>query len=139
MDLADLVDETSRHGMFEKQKTELQAERPGFSAKGSLIWSVRFCPLWQMPPEQLRERHNSMQQPKKGEPTNLVDPWWLQAVRRFAGDAPEWEQERKERRKEALAWITGEKERDEMEAAEKPTDAYRSGVLQVSSTRRVIC
>jgi hypothetical protein len=136
LDLADLADEASRTPHLIRRTDELRADRPGMRAQGVLHWSVRFCGLWQLPEEEIRRRSAEAKAKKgKGEPSEVEarEPWWLGAVRRWVGDPPGWEEQRKDRRKETLEWFTGEKARDEMEAAEKPSEERRSGVLQVSS------
>jgi hypothetical protein len=45
-------------------------------------------------------------------------------------DVPDWEAERAKRREDTVAWFTGEREREEAEAAAAPTDELRSGILQ---------
>ncbi len=85
-------------------------------ASGILDWSIRFCPLWQMPLDPPRVDD-------KCEPPDTWSTWF---------EKPDWERERAKRRKETLAWFTGQKERDELEAAQPPGD-LKSGVLQVRS------
>jgi hypothetical protein len=89
-----------------------------------------------MSDEEMKKRVKDMRSVRQGEPSELAIekgmPGWLRWVQGIVERPPEWEEERKKRRKETLAWFTGEMERDEMEAALRPSEDKRSGVLQVS-------
>jgi Ca2+-dependent lipid-binding protein len=132
IDLADLVDQSIASGdQLHRRQDPLKADRPGMKTSGHLNWSVRFCPLWQMQPEEMMQRMQSIKEARRrAEPSDLEPPWWLKMIQEIAVDKPDWENERAERRKETLAWFTGERERDEMEAAVRPSDDLRSGILQ---------
>ncbi|WVR00367.1 hypothetical protein IAU59_007510 [Kwoniella sp. CBS 9459] len=131
VDLADLVD-THSDKMYHRCDP-LTADRPGMRSSGSLSWSVQFHPLWQMSQEetqakvlQAREQRNSDCEP----PDNRI-PWWVEWIDKMVeGKDEKWVQERHEKRKETMAWFTGEKERDELEAGMKPSEDIRSGILQ---------
>ncbi|ORY26686.1 hypothetical protein BCR39DRAFT_540429 [Naematelia encephala] len=132
VDLADLIDENTRSGGVEtltRRTDTLTADRPGMKAGGELTWSVKFAPVWQIPEEDVRakmeERRKSRAEPE------LAKPWWLDLIERYCEEKPSWEQERMKRRKEALAFFTGEREKDEMEVASKPSEEFKSGILQV--------
>ena len=130
-DLADLVDKTNTSdGSLRRRRDMIQADKPGMKTSGSLDWSVRFCPLWQMPLEEMSRRLEVKYKTQDREPIKPLKPWWLEWIEGFVEDKPDWEAERATRRKETLAWFTGEKERDDMEAAAKPSNDLRSGVLQ---------
>ena len=130
-DLAELIEETSTtDGSYHRHRDPLKADQPGMTTAGILDWSVRFCPLWQMPLEEMSRRLEDKRKTQMYEPVNVLQPWWMEWIGRFVEDKPDWESARAERRKETMAWFTGEKERDEMEAAAKPSDDLRSGVLQ---------
>ena len=130
-DLAELIEECSTmDGSYRRHRDPLKADQPGMTTAGTLDWSVQFCPLWQMPLEEMSRRLEAKRNMQKYEPVDLLQPWWMDWLGRFLEDKPDWESARAERRKETLAWFTGEKERDEMEAAAKPSDDLRSGILQ---------
>ena len=132
-ELADTSGTTHPDDPPHRRVDPLKADRPGMRASGSLEWSVRFCPLWGIPPDQVQKRVEEMAKERIGEPTaadrNL--PWWLEWMNQWM-DVPDWEGERAKRRQETLAWFTGERERDGMEAALRPPEDLRSGILQVS-------
>ena len=135
MDLADLVDASNKSdGSFQRRNDPVKADNPGMKASGTLEWSARFCPLWQMPLDEMNRRLEAKNDAKKYEPEDTQPPWYMQWVKalfeEFIEDKPDWEHNRDRRRKETLAWFTGEKERDEMEAASKPSNDFRSGILQ---------
>jgi hypothetical protein len=97
---------------------------------GILHWSVKFHGMWEMAPEEVQERLLQRKKDVKGQPNVVETPWWIEQIKALVGEAPSWDADRKERRQEAVAWITGEKEKDEMEASEAPSDELRSGVIQ---------
>lgn len=86
-----------------------------------------------MGPEELHNRIDAMKTKRRGEPmdSEVAPPWWMEYVTRYFDGKPGWEEDRAERRKETLAWFTGEKQKDELEAAAKPSEDLRSGVVQV--------
>ena len=113
----------------------LTPERPGMKTSGKLEWSVRFCPLWTLSQEELEKRIEDKVQVRAGEPTesDMSLPPWLSWIERYM-DVPDWAADRERRRQATIAWFTGEREREEIEAAAPPTDELRSGILQVSLT-----
>ena len=135
MDLADLVDESqtrSADALPVRRTSDLQADHPGMRVSGTLDWSVRFCPLWQFPQHELQRRLQEQKSQRKGEPDPSApqkQPWFLELFNSFM-QRQDWEKDRAARRRETLAWFTGEKEREEMEAAMRPSEEMRSGVLQ---------
>ncbi len=131
VDLFQLIDETNTSdGSYRHRSDPLKADKSGMKTSGTLDWSVRFCPLWQMPLDEMSRKIERKRATAKYEPEHVVQPWWMELIGRFIEEKPDWETERSTRRKETLAWFTGEKERDETEAATKPTDDLRSGILQ---------
>ena len=133
VDLAQLIDEnTTADGELRRRRDPLSADSPGMKTQGMLEWSVRFCPLWQMPLEEMSRRMEKTRGTRKTEPDEVVTPWWMEFIGRFIEDKPEWEGERAKKRQETLAWFTGEKERDQMEAESRASEDLRSGILQVS-------
>jgi hypothetical protein len=121
-----------------RRKDHLVADRPGLRAQGTLEWSVAFFPLWRIPPKEMDEKLVEMR--KRHQPPPVYRPWWLDMLSAWMNsvkDVPKWEEDRAKRRKETLAWFTGEKERDEMEVEAKPSDDHHSGVLRVSFEERV--
>lgn len=129
VELADLIDQTSSLSEPRRRTDQLQSDAPGMKVSGSLTWSVRFAPIWHMPPEELERRMVDMKAKRRGGCTDNP-PFWLDWVERIVGEKPEWVSERNERNKETLSWFTGEREKDEMEVMAKPSEEYRSGVLQ---------
>lgn len=130
MDLADLVEESMSISSPRRRQDHLYAEKRGMKASGELDWSVRFCRLWQMPEDQKKRRVEAAREKRIGEPEITEAPWWLKLIQGVSAETPEWEKERSKRRKETLAWFTGETEREEIEAASRPSDELRSGILQ---------
>lgn len=132
VDVADLVErgKDSSNEDLDRRRDDLQAERPGMRTSGSLHWSVKFHSLWEMAPEEVEERMLQRKRQKVGEPDNLETPWWIEYLRKWSAEVPTWAEERRQRRKDTVAWFTGEKEKDEMEASEAPSTELRSGVLQ---------
>jgi Ca2+-dependent lipid-binding protein len=138
VDISTLVEkEQETHDKnLQRRSDSLTADQPGMRVSGKLHWSVQFYPLWQMGPEELQSKIKNIAaaRQKRGEPpSGEAVPWWMEMVNKYFGeDIPDWVAERAERRKETLEWFTGEKERDELEAAAKPSEDLRSGVVQVS-------
>lgn len=135
LDLADLIERAEREGgatKLEDRHDALQPTRSGLKAAGYLDWSVRFCPLWKMSPEEIEENQPQIHDDKRPVPRD-DDAWWIKTLKRLLPDTPTWEQEREKQRKETLAWFTGERARDGIEAQNRPRLDLRSGVLQVSA------
>ena len=132
VDLTDLVErgKDSSTEELDRRADELQAERPGMRTSGTLHWSVKFHGMWEMAPEEVQERINERKKGIKGEPEVVETPWWIEKIKKLAGEPASWSEDRKQRRQEAVSWITGEREKDEMEATEAPSDELRSGVIQ---------
>lgn len=136
VEIADLVEQAQKtdpsQGLH-RRWDELRADRSGMRVQGVLEWSVRFYPLWQMSEKEMHERAASEHSERKGEPTkeDMILPSWMKWMESYM-DVPNWEEERKQRRQETLAWFSGEREREAMEAEVKPSEKLRSGVLQVS-------
>ena len=132
VELADLVERGKQSSTEEldRRADELQGERPGMRTSGTLHWSVKFHGMWEMAPEEVHERMMERKKGIKGEPEVVETPWWIEQIKKFAGEPASWSEDRKQRRKEAVSWITGEKEKDEMEATEAPSEELRSGVIQ---------
>ncbi|OCF32225.1 hypothetical protein I316_06139 [Kwoniella heveanensis BCC8398] len=131
VDLADLID-THADRMYHRVDP-LTADRPGMRSSGFLDWSVQFHPLWQMPQEETQAKilEARTQRNRDCEPPEDCTPWWLDMVDKLIdGKEEKWVKERQEKRKETMAWFTGEKERDEIEAGTKPSEDIRSGILQ---------
>lgn len=136
LDLADLVEKSEQldgRTDIDDRHDALQPTHSGLKTAGYLDWSVRFCPLWKMSPEEIEERRPQIHIPKRPMPGD-EDAWWMKKMKSLLPDTPDWEQERAKERKETLAWFTGERQRDSIEAQTKPRLDLRSGVLQVSST-----
>jgi len=132
VELTDLVERGKQSSTEEldRRADELQGERPGMRTSGTLHWSVKFHGMWEMAPEEVHERMMERKKGIKGEPEIVETPWWIEQIKKFAGEPASWSEDRKQRRQEAVSWITGEKEKDEMEATEAPSEELRSGVIQ---------
>jgi hypothetical protein len=134
IELAELVQAASSSGStLHRRSDPLEADKPGMKHAGILHWSVRFCPLWRISEEEARRRKTKIKEGKACEPGSVVQPWWIDWITGWIEDKPEWEKDRAERRKETVGWFTGERERDELEAAVRPNENLRSGILQVST------
>ena len=119
---------------------ELKPRRKGYTAKGNITWSYAFYPIWKMPQDGeqedelaqdawRKERHGSEDR-GTGRDGQVKEPGLLyKFLGRFKPEPFEWENERKKRRLESIAWLTGERARETMEATQKPTLQRRSGVL----------
>lgn len=129
VDVYDLVEKsTNTPGETLFRRTDaLQPEQTGMRTQGELDWSIRFFPLYKMSQAEVQRRLQAIQD-KRGE-GYPPPPWWMEKISSYM-EVPGWETERQERRKETLAYFTGERARDEMEAAGKPTAELCSGVLQ---------
>lgn len=142
VDLASLVDEYTSESSSSppaRRTDDLQPERPGMRCTGQVTWSVRFCPVWQMSPEEMQKRlQRDRKDERKGDPSEeemkANRPWWLELVESVVDRGPGggWEEKRKERRRETLDWFVGETERDEIEAKVGASETRPSGILQVS-------
>lgn len=130
VDIAEIIEQSVQAGhgyeLF-RRHDDLEPEHPGMRAQGQLDWSVRFFPLWQIPMDDFHRRLDEIKD-RRGE-GKTVAPWWLKWLDDWT-EKPEWETERAKRRKEMVEYITGERERDEIEAAMPPTGQFPSGVLQ---------
>ncbi|BEI80276.1 hypothetical protein CcaverHIS002_0108050 [Cutaneotrichosporon cavernicola] len=131
VDIAEIIElsERTNHGyeLF-RRHDDLMPEQPGMRAQGQIDWSVRFFPLWQVPVSEFHRRLEAIRD-RRGDDDKTVAPWWLKWLDDWI-EKPEWELERAKRRKEMVDNFTGERERDEIEAAMPPTDEFPSGVLQ---------
>jgi hypothetical protein len=132
VELSDLVErgKASSTEELDRRADELQGERPGMRTSGTLHWSVKFHGNWEMAPEEVHERLMKRKKDIKGQPDDIETSWWIEQIKKFVGEPPTWAEDRKQRRQEAVAWITGEKEKDEMEVSDPPSSELRSGVLQ---------
>ncbi|ODO05669.1 hypothetical protein I350_04728 [Cryptococcus amylolentus CBS 6273] len=132
IDLASLIAcSSSNGGGLQKRSDPFIADRPGMRASGTLNWSVEFCPLWQMPPEEANERLNASGQPITT--PQGPEPSWLTWVKSLLpGDETdnEWLKNRKRRREDAKAWIAGKKEREVLEAEVGASEARLAGILR---------
>jgi hypothetical protein len=134
VDLASLVDETyTTSDQLRRRRDPLKADKPGMKHAGTLDWSIRFCKLWQMSPEDMQKRMDKVKKERPGEPVVIEQSWWIEKLISFMEGQPSWVGPRTEKRKETVAWFTGERERDEMEAGVKPDEDLHAGILQVSA------
>ncbi|WVQ72521.1 hypothetical protein IAR50_002078 [Cryptococcus sp. DSM 104548] len=132
IDLATLIEcSASNGGGLQRRSDAFIADRPGMRASGVLNWSVEFCPLWQMPPEEASEKLEATRQPittpSRPEPSWLT---WIKSL--LPGDETdeEWERNRKKRREDTRAWIEGKKEREILEAELAASETRLAGILR---------
>nr|XP_019010216.1 uncharacterized protein I206_04684 [Kwoniella pini CBS 10737]OCF48997.1 hypothetical protein I206_04684 [Kwoniella pini CBS 10737] len=134
LDLAEIVDTHSRK--LHHRRDEFQADTPGMKCSGSLNWSIQFHGLWQMSEEELKQRTKQSKVSSGREDMNPPEmdkvPIWMEMLSRIVDTKNEekWYANREKKRKETLAWFTGEKERDTLEVQGKPDENLRSGILQ---------
>ncbi|KAJ9118636.1 hypothetical protein QFC22_003856 [Naganishia vaughanmartiniae] len=143
-DLADLLSSTQQEqpaGQEMLHRTDmLEPHRRGMTAKGSLTWSYAFYPIWKLPQDSKKEENiakaewdnekHSEADIGTGRTGRAQEPGLIyQFLERFRPEPMEWENERKKRRLESIAWLTGERSREAMEATQKPSLERRSGVL----------
>ncbi|OCF61231.1 hypothetical protein L486_00877 [Kwoniella mangroviensis CBS 10435] len=131
VDISDLVDTHSSKLFF--RTDDLKEDTPGMKCSGRLNWSVQFHGLWQMSSEKIKKRSmetNALQDDINPPEIHQV-PFWMEMLSKIIDKNDEkWYKLRQEKRKETSAWFNGEKERDRLEAEEKPDEGYRSGILQ---------
>ena len=131
VDLAEIIEKSEKfegHGyQLFRRCDDLEPDQPGMKVQGQIDWSVRFFPLWQIPQPEFERRLAAIKD-RRGE-GKTTPPWWLQWLEDWM-EKPDWEKERGDRRKEMVEYFTGERERDELEAAMPPTDEFPAGVLQ---------
>lgn len=130
VELAELIDTTSEAKAPVRRRDDIQPDRPGMRCQGTLTWSVRFVPLWQMPEKELNERMKAIKTGRPGECDEPMPQWMHWLAEMVGGEKPDWAKKREERNRQTLAWFTGAQERDALEAMAKPNEHLRSGVLQ---------
>ncbi|KAJ9110691.1 hypothetical protein QFC19_001520 [Naganishia cerealis] len=143
-DLADLLGSTAEERSTNQEMLHredmLQPQRRGMTAKGSLSWSYAFYPIWKLPQDSEKDDNMAKAEWDKekhaeadigtGRTGRTKEPGLIyQFLERFKPEPLPWENERKKRRLESIAWLTGERAREAMEATQKPTLERRSGVL----------
>lgn len=132
LDLAELIN-SCRQGMVHRVD-HFAADRAAKDTSGTLAWSVEFCPLWQMSPQETKERlAQARREKERCEPPNgAVEPWWMRWMKDMIPGEDGWEAERIKRRAETKAWLCGKKEREVWEAEVGASEERPSGILQVS-------
>lgn len=130
LDLAELID-SCRQGMTHRVD-HFAADRAAKNTSGTLEWSVEFCPVWQMSPEETKERLAQMQREREKcePPKDAAEPWWIRWMKDMVPGQDEWESERIKRRTEAKAWLGGKKDREVWEAEVGASEERLSGILQ---------
>lgn len=149
MDLADLLEKgnhrSEKKDMMEEQ-TDLVPTKNGMPAQGRLFWSHAFYPLWKMPEDGKAQKaagEEEWQHEKHGDDDigtgregQVQMPGLIYSLMgRLAPDPFPWEAERRKRRMESIAWLTGERARETLEASVKPSMDRRSGILQFAITQ----
>jgi Ca2+-dependent lipid-binding protein len=122
---------------LQRQTTTLTAEHAGMKVGGTLDWSWGFFPIHKMPShsgEQADVTEEEFAAEKTGATTGRKGdseaPGLLYKLMRGLAPEPfEWEQERRQRRLDSVAWLTGQRAREDVEASLPPTEDYRSGIL----------
>ncbi len=138
IDLLKLVEKSADDSSsLRRQTNTLRAAHTGMKVEGTLDWSWGFFPIRKMPSlseEKVEINKEEVAAEKTGTNTgregDAEEPGLLYKLMR--GMAPEpfaWEHDRRQRRMESLAWLTGQRARESMEASLPPTEDYRSGVL----------
>ncbi|OXC70676.1 hypothetical protein AYX13_00655 [Cryptococcus neoformans] len=130
LDLAQLID-SCRQGMTHRVD-HFAADRAAKNTSGTLEWSVEFCPLWQMSPEETKDRLAQVQKDKEKcePPKDAAEPWWVRWIKDVMPGGDEWEVERIKRRAETKAWLGGRKNREVWEAETGASEERLSGILQ---------
>ena len=149
VDLADLLEKGNRRSRKQdmmEEETQLVPSRPGMPAQGRLYWSHAFYPLWKMPEDGKAQKaagEEEWQHEKHGENDigtgregQVQMPGLIYSLMgRLAPDPFPWEAERRKRRLESIAWLTGERARETLEASVRPSLDRRSGILQFAVTQ----
>ncbi|KIR34026.1 C2 domain-containing protein [Cryptococcus deuterogattii MMRL2647] len=130
LDLAELID-SCRQGMTHRVD-HFVADRAAKNTSGTLAWSVEFCPLWQMSPQETKERLEQarMEKEKCEPPKGAKEPWWVRWMKDMIPGEDGWETERIKRRAETKEWLCGGKEREVWEAEVGASEERPSGILQ---------
>jgi Ca2+-dependent lipid-binding protein len=124
-----------------RQHSRLKPAQSGMKCSGTLEWSWGFFPIWKMSSESEEKKQAEEEElrgeglggadPGTGREGNAAQPGLLYKL--MKGLAPEpfaWEQERKKRRLDSLAWLTGQRARETLEASQPPSLERRCGVLK---------
>lgn len=149
-ELADLLDENTRTEGAEaglaRRVDGLIPVRTGMKVSGSLTWSYQFYPLWKMEQDSERsheiadelwnsEKHGDNDIGTGREGSVINNGLIYRLLGRMQPEALPWQAERQQRRLESIAWLTGERARETLEATEKPSPDRRSGILQFTITQ----
>jgi len=146
VDLADLLEKGNgrqKRNELMEETTELKPTRHGMPAQGRLLWSHAFYPLWKMPQDDKQKTDIGKEEwdhTKRGENDigtgregQAQVPGLIYSLMGQLKPEPfPWEAERRKRRLESIAWLTGERARETLEASVKPNLERRSGILQFS-------
>lgn len=132
LDLADLLDldenQLSRHEM-RRRADDLRASRRGMRAEGQIEWSWGFFPLWQQPKDAKTPQAAAHDTPSSSQGL------FASLIERIKPEPFPWQQEHERRRRDSLSWLSGDRAREALEAAGKPSLDRRSGVLQFTITQ----
>lgn len=109
------------------RRDDLQPARKGGKAKGTLVWSIQFYPIWT--PKSV-EPTNEIDPGSSPAPTNLAWPIFHRVKETVLNPEPfEWEEERLKRRQDSVKWLKGERKMEALQARAKPSRERRSGIL----------
>lgn len=132
LDLAELLDlnenQLRRHEM-RRRIDDLSASRRGMRAEGQIEWSWEFAPLWQQPKDD--KPSESQPDKKANSPQGLLES----LIEKIKPEPFPWQEEHERRRRNSLSWLSGDRAREALEAAGKPSLDRRSGVLQFTITQ----
>lgn len=131
---------------MEEVVSKLSPVKAGKAAQGELYWSHAFYPVWKMPQddkaktemkdvEWQKEKHSSSDIGTSLEGSSLQNSLLYKLMSRLAPEPFPWEAERRKRRLESIAWLTGERARETLEASMAPSLSRRSGILQFGITQ----
>jgi hypothetical protein len=142
-DLADLLERGNHRPKRDRlleEETNLVPTRNGMPAEGCMLWAHAFYPLWKMPQDSDAKKEIGAKEWQKeshgeddigtGRGGGAQVPGLIYAMMgRMKPEPLPWEAERRKRRMESIAWLTGERARESMEASLKPSLERRSGIL----------
>lgn len=138
IDLTALVENRNRESSTptdDMRCDPLRSPKKGSKAQGMLTYSVQFFPLHHSTvvtgtgagtaPTLAEKKAARLDNPLALPVFHLAD----KLAERFTPEQFKWEEERLEKRKETVMWVTGQREREILEVEQKPSEERRSGIL----------
>lgn len=142
-DVADLLDsgDKQQKGSMKEEISKLAPIKEGLPSQGELLWSFAFYPIWKMPQdaeqknrladaEWNKDKHGPDDVGTSLEGKALQSNLLYKMMSKLRPEPYPWEAERRKRRLESIAWLTGERARETLEASLAPSMSRRSGILQ---------